>query len=55
MKKVLTMLVAVAALAAFAGTASAITCTIDHKPAATLLVPYFQVSVSAATAALSPM
>ncbi|HYK43164.1 MAG TPA: hypothetical protein VE007_12310 [Thermoanaerobaculia bacterium] len=50
MKKVLTMLVAVAALAAFAGPASAITCTIDHKPAATLLVPYFQVAVSAATA-----
>ena len=50
MKKVLTMLVAVAALAAFAGSASAITCTIDHKPAATLLVPYFQVAVSAATA-----
>jgi hypothetical protein len=47
MKKVLTMLVAVAALAAFAGPASAITCTIDHKPAATLLVPYFQVTVSA--------
>ena len=51
MKKVLTMLVAVATLAAFAGTASAITCTIDHKPAATLLVPYFQVAVSASTAA----
>jgi hypothetical protein len=44
------MLVAVAALAAIAGPASAITCTIDHKPAATLLVPYFQVAVSAATA-----
>jgi hypothetical protein len=50
MKKVLTMLVAVAALAAIAGPASAITCTIDHKPAATLLVPYFQVAVSAGTA-----
>jgi len=47
MKKVLTMLVAVAALAAIAAPASAITCTIDHKPAATLLVPYFQVAVSA--------
>jgi hypothetical protein len=50
MKKVLTMLVAVAALAAIAAPASAITCTIDHKPAATLLVPYFQVAVSAGTA-----
>ena len=47
MKKVLTMLVAVAALAAIAAPASAITCTIDHKPAATLLVSYFQVAVSA--------
>ena len=50
MKKVLTMLVAVATLAAFAGSASAITCTIDHKPAATLLVPYFSVAVTAASA-----
>jgi hypothetical protein len=49
MKKVLVMLVAVAMLAAFAGSAAAVTCTIDHKPAATLLIPYFQTSVTAAS------
>jgi hypothetical protein len=37
---------AVLALFAFAGSASAITCTIDQRPAATLLVPYFAVSIN---------
>lgn len=54
MKKVLVTLVAVATLAAFAGTASAVTCTIDHKPAATLLLPYFQTSVSNAGGNIAP-
>lgn len=54
MKKVLVTLVAVATLAAFAGTASAVTCTIDHKPAATLLLPYFQTSVSNAGGTIAP-
>ena len=54
MKKVLVTLVAVATLAAFAGTASAVTCTIDHKPAATLLLPYFQTSVSNAGGSIAP-
>ncbi len=53
MKKVLTMLVAIAALAAFAGSASAVTCTIDHKPSATLLLPYFQTSVSNASGSIA--
>lgn len=46
MKKVLVTLMAVATLAAFAGTASAVTCTIDHKPSATLLIPYFQTTLT---------
>jgi hypothetical protein len=54
MKKVLVTLVAVATLAAFAGTASAVTCTIDHKPAATLLLPYFQTTVSNAGGTIAP-
>jgi hypothetical protein len=54
MKKVLVTLVAVATLAAFAGTASAVTCTIDHKPAATLLLPYFQTSVSNTGGTIAP-
>src|SRR5215470_15602188 len=44
MKKVFIASLAVAALFAIAGPASAITCTSDQHPAATLLVPYFQVS-----------
>lgn len=54
MKKVLVTLVAVATLAAFAGTASAVTCTIDHKPAATLLLPYFQTTVSNTGGTIAP-
>jgi len=54
MKKVLTMLVAITALAAFAGSASAVTCTIDHKPSATLLLPYFQTSVSNTGGTIAP-
>jgi hypothetical protein len=45
MKKMLTLLLVVVALVAVASNASAITCTIDQRPAATLLVPYFQVSI----------
>ncbi|MGE5754580.1 MAG: hypothetical protein ACM35G_02510 [Planctomycetaceae bacterium] len=44
MKKAFIACLAVAALFALAGPASAITCTSDQHPAATLLVPYFQVS-----------
>jgi hypothetical protein len=44
MKKTLMTCLAIAALFAIAGSASAITCTIDQRPAATLLVPYFEVS-----------
>ncbi|HET7451920.1 MAG TPA: hypothetical protein VFL12_04220 [Thermoanaerobaculia bacterium] len=54
MKKVLVTLVAVATLAAFAGTASAVTCTIDHKPAATLLLPYFQTTISNTGGTIAP-
>jgi len=48
MKKTVMTCVAVAVLLALAGTAGAITCTVDQRPGATLLVPYFQVSVDAA-------
>ncbi len=48
MKKALLTCLAVAALFAIASSATAITCTIDQRPAATLLVPYFQVSVDPA-------
>ncbi len=44
MKKVLIACLAIAAVFAFANSATAITCTLDQHPAATLLVPYFQVS-----------
>jgi hypothetical protein len=44
MKKTLVTCMALVALLAFAGSATAITCTIDNRPAATLLVPYFQAS-----------
>lgn len=46
MKKLLTLLLTVGAMAAFAVSASAITCTIDQRPAATLLIPYFQVNMN---------
>ena len=42
MKKTLMTCLAIAGLFAIAGSASAITCTIDQRPAATLLVPYFE-------------
>jgi len=44
MKKTLLTCMAILALFAIAGNASAITCTIDQRPAATLLVPYFTVA-----------
>jgi hypothetical protein len=46
MKKTLLTCMAVLALFAIAGSASAITCTIDQRPAATLLVPRFAVSLN---------
>jgi hypothetical protein len=42
MKKTFLTCVAVVALLAIASGAGAITCTIDQRPAATLLIPYFQ-------------
>src|SRR5258706_15733405 len=47
MKKTLTYLLVVVALVALASSAYAVTCTIDQRPAATLLVPYFQVTLNA--------
>jgi hypothetical protein len=44
MKKTLLTCLAIAAVLVIASPASAITCTVDQRPAATLLVPYFQVS-----------
>ena len=44
MKKTLLTCLAIVAVLAIASSASAITCTVDQRPAATLLVPYFQVS-----------
>ncbi|MBK9376744.1 MAG: hypothetical protein IPN03_24270 [Holophagales bacterium] len=52
MKK-FTVLVALALLAA-TGTSYAVTCSTDNVPGATLLVPYFQVSGSAAAGAIAP-
>ncbi|MEP6768686.1 MAG: hypothetical protein ABJC61_08460 [Acidobacteriota bacterium] len=46
MKKTLVACLALVAVFAVANTASAITCTIDQRPAATLLVPYFAVTVN---------
>lgn len=46
MKKTLMTCLAIAGLFAIASSASAITCTIDQRPAATLLVPYFEVSLN---------
>ncbi len=45
MKKTLLTGLVVVAVLALASTAGAITCTVDQHPAATLLVPWFQVSV----------
>src|SRR6202162_1220879 len=42
MKKTFLTCLAVVALLAIATSAGAITCTIDQRPAATLLIPYFQ-------------
>jgi hypothetical protein len=44
MKKTLLTCLAIAAVLAIAMPAGAVTCTVDQRPAATLLVPYFQVS-----------
>jgi hypothetical protein len=46
MKKTFLTCMAVLALFAIAGSASAITCTVDVRPAATLLVPHFGVSLN---------
>ena len=46
MKKTLLTCMAVLALFAFASSATAIVCTIDQRPAATLLVPYFTVAIN---------
>ncbi len=53
MKKALIACLAVVALFAIANTATAVTCTIDQRPAATLLIPYFQVSYDASGALVS--
>ena len=45
MKKTFMTCLAVVALFAIASSATAITCTLDQRPGATLLVPYFQVSI----------
>jgi len=45
MKKTLMTCLAIAAVFAFASSDDAVTCTVDQRPAATLLVPYFQVSI----------
>ena len=47
MKKTFLTCMAVLALLAVASGAGAITCTIDQRPAATLLVPYFQATYNA--------
>jgi len=47
MKKTLFTCLAVLAVFAIASSAAAVTCTIDQRPGATLLVPYFQVSYDA--------
>ncbi|HYB53474.1 MAG TPA: hypothetical protein VEG84_06385 [Thermoanaerobaculia bacterium] len=46
MKKTFVTCVAILALFAIAGTAGAITCTVDQRPAATLLIPRFAVSLN---------
>jgi hypothetical protein len=52
MKKTFMTCLAVAALFAIASSATAITCTLDQRPGATLLVPYFQVSIDPVTGAI---
>ena len=47
MKKTFLTCMAVVALLAIAASAGAITCTIDQRPAATLLIPYFQATFNA--------
>jgi len=47
MKKTLLTCLAIAALLVIASPAGAVTCTVDQRPGATLLVPYFQVSIGA--------
>jgi hypothetical protein len=47
MKKTLITCLAIVALFAVASSASAIVCTIDQRPAATLLVPFFQAAFNA--------
>ncbi len=47
MKKTLVTCMAVVALVALAASAGAITCTTDQRPAATLLIPYFQATFNA--------
>ncbi len=47
MKKTFLTCMAVVALFAIATGASAITCTTDQRPAATLLIPYFQATFNA--------
>ena len=47
MKKTLVACLAVVALVAVAASAGAITCTSDQRPAATLLIPYFQATFNA--------
>ena len=44
MKKTFVTCMVLVALFAIAGSAGAITCTVDQRPAATLLVPWFQVT-----------
>jgi hypothetical protein len=51
MKKTLVTCVAVVALFAIASGAFAITCTTDQRPAATLLIPYFQATFNPETLA----
>jgi hypothetical protein len=47
MRKTLVACLAIVALFAIATSANAITCTIDQRPAATLLIPYFQATFNA--------
>jgi hypothetical protein len=49
MKKTFLTCMAVVALLAIASGAGAITCTVDTRPAATLLIPYFQATFDPAT------
>ncbi len=53
MKKTFLTCMAVVALLAVASGAGAITCTIDQRPAATLLIPYFQATYNADATALT--